>query len=83
MLRQETMKTPNKNLQTKTKIPQETNSITDSNKYDNSGTMHEENKQIVFGLSEHQAANESHSSDFVDRYQTDKFRVEKIAESLE
>ena len=49
-------------------MQQETNVTSDSNKYDNSKTMQEENKLIVIGLSENQAANESPSSDFVDRY---------------
>ena len=39
--------------------------------------MHEENKLIVVGSVEHQAANESLSSDSLDRNQNDKRRVEK------
>ena len=68
------------NLQPRTKIQQATNSTSDIYKNDNSKTTQEENKLTVFGLSENQAAHESISSDFVDRYRNDKLRVD--AESL-
>ena len=64
------------NLQTKTKVQQETNSTSNSNKY-NTKTMQEETKLNIFGLSENQAAIESPSIDFVDRYQNNNFYLKK------
>ena len=72
----------NINLQPRTKIQQATNSTSDSNNNGNSKRVQEENKLFLFGLLEYQAANESPSSNFVDRYQNDNLRDEKLAESL-
>ena len=76
------MKDLNNKPQPRTKIQQATNSTSDSNKDDNSKPMQEKYKLTVFELFENQAANESPFTNFLDRYRTEKLRIEKSADSL-